>query len=311
MNPLLKQTNIPDLPPDRLGEVQAFDKRARRPFFKRKRIVDLLLQVLISFFAFIWLIPIIWVVLTSLRAERGAFTSYFFPKGYTLKNYIELLTNTSTFYFGRWFINTLFVAICSAVLSTFFVISIAYVMSRMRFRLRKPLLNVALILGMFPGFMAMIAVYYVLKGVGLTQSLLSLILVYSAGSATGFYVAKGFFDTTPRALDEAAMLDGATRAQIFWNISLPLSKPIIVYTVLTTFLAPWMDYIFVSIIMGDNYANFTVALGLFKMLERERITRYFTQFAAGAVIVSIPITALFLLLQRYFVEGITSGAVKS
>lgn len=171
-------------------------------------------------------------------------------------------------------------------------------------------MNVVLVLGMFPAFMSMIAVYYVLKSINLTQSLLALILVYSATGGITFYIAKGFFDTVPRALDEAAMIDGATKSQTFTKIILPLSKPIIVYTALMGFMAPWIDFIFAKIIMGDNYEKYTVAVGLYTMLNREFIDIYFTRFAAGAVCTAIPITALFIYLQKYFVEGITGGAVK-
>ena len=171
-------------------------------------------------------------------------------------------------------------------------------------------MNIALILGMFPGFMSMIAVYYILKAVGLTQSLIALVLVYSGGAGLGFYVVKGFFDIIPKSLDEAARIDGASRFKIFTAIILPLSKSIIVYTLLTSFLAPWMDFIFVSVIMGDNYDKYTVALGLYRMLELEFINTYFTRFAAGAVLVSIPITALFISLRKFYVAGATSGAVK-
>lgn len=258
----------------------------------------------------IWLMPIAWVIMTSFRGEGGAYTPYIFPKEYTLDNYVKLLTDNSQFFFGRWFMNTLIVAICSCIISTFFTLSVAYVMSRMRFKMRKTFVNISMILGMFPGFMSMIAVYYILKGIGISQSLFALILVYSGSSGLGYLVAKGFFDTLPKALDEAAYLDGATRFQIFYQITLPLSKPIVVYTVLTSFLAPWMDFIFASVIMGDNYDNYTVAIGLNKMLEREFIGDYFTQFAAGCVLVSIPIAALFISMQKYYVEGVSGGAVK-
>jgi len=175
--------------------------------------------------------------------------------------------------------------------------------------MRKPFMNVALILGMFPGFMSMIAVYYILKGLNMTQSLLALILVYSAGAGLNFYIAKGFFDTIPKAIDEAAVIDGASRWKVFTKITIPLSRPIIIYTVLTSFLAPWTDYIFVSVIMGDNYDKYTIALGLYKMLEKEFITTWYNRFAAGAVIVSIPISILFIIMQRYYAEG-ASGAIK-
>ena len=171
-------------------------------------------------------------------------------------------------------------------------------------------MNIALVLGMFPAFMSMIAVYYVLKTIGLTQSLTALVLVYSGAAGLSFYVAKGFFDTIPRSLDEAARIDGATNFQIFYKITLPLSKPIIVYTAMTAFMAPWADFIFARVIMGDNYEKYTVAVGLYTMLSRELIDRYFTQFAAGAVLIAVPITLLFIILQRFYVEGITGGAVK-
>lgn len=262
------------------------------------------------FISIIWVLPLLWVVLTSLRAERGSFTADFFPKEYTFNNYIELFSDNSVFSFGQWFANTLIVAVFSCILTTVLTISTAYVMSRMRFRLRKTMMKTALVLGMFPAFMSMIAVYFILKAFGLTQSLLALVLVYSAGGGLGFYITKGFFDTIPRALDEAARIDGATNAQIFWHIILPMSKPMIVYTVLTAFTAPWMDFIFAKVIMGDNYEKYTVAIGLYTMLGREFIDVYFTRFAAGAVCVAVPITILFIALQRYYVEGITGGAVK-
>lgn len=173
------------------------------------------------------------------------------------------------------------------------------------------MMNIALILGMFPGFMSMVAIYYILKGLGLTENpLVCLTLVYICGSGLTYYIAKGFFDTIPKSLDESAYLDGATRSQVFFRITIPLSKPIIVYTVLTTFMAPWVDYIFPSMICGANYDSYTVALGMFKMLEREFIGTYYTQFAAAAVLVSIPIGALFIVMQKYYVGGVTGGAVK-
>lgn len=271
----------------------------------------------------IWVIPILWVVLTSFRVEPGSFVSSFFPapytwqeggyeytQTYTLQNYIDLFTPKGDYNFAQWYLNTLIVAVCSCILSTFFAVSTAYVMSRMRFKLRKTFMNIALILGMFPGFMSMIAIYFILKSVGINQTLFALVLVYSAGAGLGFYVCKGFFDTVPKALDEAAMIDGATKAQVFFKIVLPMSKPIIVYQALTAFMGPWMDFIFAKFLMGTNYKTYTVAIGLYSMLERERIFEYFRQFAAGSVCVALPIMILFMCLQKYYVEGVTGGAVK-
>lgn len=277
---------------------------------KNKKIRNIASYITLTILSVIWMIPVFWVVMTSFREESGSYTSYFFPKGLTIANYVNLLTDNSQFHFVKWFGNTLFVAVFSCLISTFFVLSVSYATSRMRFKMRKPMMNVALILGMFPSFMSMIAVYYILKGLGITQSLVALIMVYSGGAGLSFFIAKGFFDTLPKSLDEVAYLDGATKFQIFRKITLPMSKPIVVYTVLTSFMAPWMDFIFSSVIMGDNYNNYTVALGLFKMLEREFINDYYTQFAAGCVLVSIPIAALFISMQKYYVEGVSGGAVK-
>lgn len=267
-------------------------------------------HVFLSILSIIWVLPIIWLVLTSFRGEPGAFTSYVIPKTWTLSNYTRLFTETDLFNYPRWFMNTLFVAVVTCALSTIMVLSTSYAFSRLRFKFRKPMMNIILVLGMFPGFMSMIAIYHLLKTVGLSQSLWALILVYSGGASMGYYISKGFFDTIPKAIDESALIDGATRNDIFWKITLPLSKPIVVYTILTSFLAPWVDFIFVSIIMRDSYNNYTVALGLFEMLKRENIYKYFTQFAAGAVIIAVPITILFVFMQKYYVSGVTGGSVK-
>jgi len=258
----------------------------------------------------LWLIPIAWLVLISFRAEPGAWTPYILPQSYTLDNYTRLFTDTQLFNYPRWFMNTLIVAIFTCLISTVMVLMTSYTLSRLRFKSRKGLLNLGLILGMFPGFMSMIAIYYILKAMGLSQSLLALIMVYSGASGLGYFIAKGFFDTIPKALDEAAIVDGANQNTIFWQIILPLSKPIVIYTVLTSFMAPWVDFIFVSVIMKDNYNNYTIALGLYQMLTRENIYRYFTQFCAGAVLIAIPITILFVIMQKYYVSGVTGGAVK-
>ena len=175
------------------------------------------------------------------------------------------------------------------------------------------MLNVALILGMFPGFMSMIAIYYILKGAGLLDGplkLVALVLVYSGGAGIlQFYVAKGFFDTIPKAIDEAAMVDGATNWHIFTKIIMPLSRPIVIYTVITSFMAPWIDFIMAKVLVGSESKYYTVAIGLWNMLEKENIYQWYTRFAAGAVCVSIPIALLFLVTQKYYAEGV-SGAVK-
>lgn len=254
---------------------------------KKKMINNTIVHIVLAVLAIIWLFPIAWVILTSFRAEKGSYVSTFFPKAFTLDNYIKLFTDTSILNFPQMFMNTLFIAICSCILSAFYVLAVSYCLSRLKFKMRKPYMNMAMILGLFPGFMSMIAVYFILKAMGLTEGnliKLALILCYSGGAGLGFQIAKGFFDTIPVAIDEAALLDGCTRWQIFSKITLPLSKPIIVYTVLTSFMAPWLDFIFAKVICRANSDQYTIAIGLWKMLEKEYIDSWYTSFAAGAVL---------------------------
>lgn len=279
---------------------------------KRRFINNTIVHVILAVLAVIWVFPIVWVILTSFRAEKGSYVSTFFPQSFTLDNYAKLFTDTTILNFPQMFMNTLFIAICSCILATFYVPAVSYCLSRLRFKMRKPYMNMAMILGLFPGFMSMVAVYFILKALGMTEGnliKLALILVYSGGAALSFQIAKGFFDTIPIAVDEAAILDGCTRWQIFTKITLPLSKPIVIYTVLTSFMAPWLDFIFAKVICRANADQYTIAIGLWRMLEKEYIDSWYTSFAAGAVLISVPIAALFLYMQRYYVDGL-SGAVK-
>ncbi len=278
----------------------------------RRRLVNLLVHLLLAVLAIIWLLPILWIVLTSFRAESGAYTNTFLPQGYTLNNYIKLFTDRNVLNFPKMFLNTLIIAIFCCIFSTFFVLSVSYSLSRMRFGFRKPYMNIAMILGLFPGFMAMVAQYFILKAMGLTEGSairIGLIIVYSACTGLGFQIAKGFFDTIPRSIDEAAIIDGATQWQVFTRITMPLSKPIVIYTVMTSFIAPWVDFVFAKVICRANADQFTVAIGLWNMLQKEYIYQWYTCFAAGAVVISIPIAILFIYMQRFYVEGM-AGAVK-
>lgn len=270
-------------------------------------------HLLLALLSFLWVLPIFYVILTSFRAEGGSYKSYIWPRGFTFNNYVNLFSGNDLINFNRWFLNTLIIAIFSTILSAFFVLCVSYAISRPRFKMRKTFMNVALILGMFPGFMSMIAVYYILKGLGFLETgvlkQVALVLVYSGGAGLGFYMAKGFFDTIPRTIDEAAYLDGATKWDVFTKITIPLSKPIITYTLITSFMGPWVDYIFAKVIMGNDIKYYTIAIGLWTMLEKEYVEYYYTQFYAGCVLISIPLAILFLLTQKCYAEGV-SGAVK-
>ena len=279
----------------------------------KKFIKNSLVHVLLAVLSIIWILPIFYVILTSFREEGGSYKSYIWPRGFTLDNYINLFDGNSVINFEKWFTNTFIIACFSMVITAFLTLSVAYVMSRLRFKMRKPLMNVALILGMFPGFMSMIAVYYILKGLGFLETGLlkqvALVLVYSGGAGLGFYIAKGFFDLIPKSLDEAAEIDGATKWDTFWHVTVPLSKPIITYTLLTAFMGPWVDYIFAKVILGNDIEHYTIAIGLWTMLEKEYVEYYYTQFYAGCVLISIPIAILFLLTQKCYVESM-GGSVK-
>ena len=264
--------------------------------------------IVLTILGVMWMFPVLWILLTALRAEQGYYVGYFFPKHLTLKNFYDLFHNSAV-PFGKWWVNTMIVAICGCVLNTLIVLGTAFVLSRTRFSGRKPFMNILMIIGMFPGFMSMVALYNILKGLGLNQSIGALIVVGAAGAAMGYHITKGYFDTIPKAIDEAAIIDGASRLQIFTRITIPLSKSIIVYQVLGTFLGAWSDYIFPRLLFGDRQSSYTVAVGLFWMTDFRRIDSYYTQFAAGAVVIALPIVILFIWLQRFYVEGL-SGSVK-
>ena len=280
-----------------------------------KTIKNCIVHVCLAIMSIIWLFPIFWVVMTSLRVENngeGSYTKYFFPKEYGFDNYVKLFTETGLLDFKQMFFNTLIIAVCSCLISTFFTISVAYCMSRLRFKMRKPFMNLTMILGLFPSFMSMTAIYFMMKTIGLTEGAglrLALIMVYSGGAGLGFLIAKGFFDTIPKTLDEAALIDGATKWQVFTKIIMPLSKPTIVYTVLGAFMGPWVDFIFAKVLCRTKTDYYTVAIGLWSMLEKEYVHAYFTRFCAGAVCISIPISIVFLCMQGCYKEGM-SGAVK-
>lgn len=279
----------------------------------RRHIANAFVYLFLIVMGFIWISPFIYLLMHSFRGGAEIYGSTIIPQEWTLQNYIDLFTGsggTASLNFPRWFLNTFVVACFSCVISTISVLMVSYAFSRLRFKARKKFMNVGMILGMFPGFMTMIAIYYLLKAMGLTQTLVALVICYSCGAGLGFQISKGFFDTIPRALDEAATIDGATKNQIFWKIILPMSKPIVVYTVLTSFIGPWTDFILAKIIMGDARDNYTVAIGLQLMIDQGFKNTYYKQFLAGSVVVAVPITLLFLKMQKYYVEGVTAGGVK-
>lgn len=269
-------------------------------------------HLVLLFLAVVWLIPIVWLVATSFSGYKGINTAHFLPQTWSLDNYRVLFFEPdSVVQYGAWFKNTLVIAIFTCIISTIFVLMVAYAMSCMRFKGRKGLMSFGIILNMFPGVLSMIAIYFILKSLGLTNSHVGMIIVYSAGSGLGYLIAKGFMDTISASLREAARLEGASEAQIFWKIIIPLSKPIIVYTIISAFLVPWGDFVFAKLILNSGIsADYTIAIGLYNMLNKSLVNKYFSIFCAGGVIVSIPISILFVIMQKFYVEGITGGSVK-
>lgn len=291
------------------------------------RIVAYIVLIILSL---IWIIPILWIVLTAFRCEYQpdgtaitAITSNYFPSRIGFDNFVALwnysYASGKDHSYLRWMGNTMVIAVVCCIFSTFLILSVAYCMSKLRFKLRKPFMNITMVLGLFPGFMSMIAIYFILKSVGLCAnpsapwlSIVGLILAYSAGAGLGFQVAKGFFDVLPNSLVESAKLDGCSNFKIFRTIILPLSKPIIIYTALMAFTGPWMDFIFAKVILGNDSNYWTVSVGLYNMMfaSSETDTSQFTVFCAGCTCIGIPIVTLFMCLQKYYVEGVTAGAVK-
>ena len=273
-----------------------------------QRMSNTIVYILLVIMAVIWLIPFVLIVLQSFRVESTNRVSYILPQKWGLDNYKALFDTA----FPRWYLNTFIIAIFQCVIQTIIVLCMAYTLSRFRFKSRGKLMRFMMILGLFPGMLTMLILYNVLRDFGLTEehSVPGLILVYVASSGMGYYVSKGFFDTLPKSLDEAARVDGATRFQILYKIILPLAKPIVIYTILTAFMAPWGDFVFAAYIAHAKEVGMNVAVGLNSWLDKDHIVKYYTMFCSGGVLVAIPVAVLFMCLQKYYVEGVTGGAVK-
>lgn len=298
---------------------------------RNQRISNTIIYILLAILSIIWISPIFMILVIAFNKPDSSAAMFDFSHGFTFIHFIELFVcnrynehgdlvhDVAAYPFLKWFINTLLISIVVTFVNTLFILMVSYTMSRLKFKGRKTLMSLNMILGMFPGFMSMIALYNILKLIGvlnpdvgwLYNPRVGLTLCYCMSSGMGFYVAKGFFDTISKSLDEAARIDGATNAQVFFKIIIPLSKPIIVYTLIQAFMGPWMDYILCAIILPEDKTTWTVALGLYSFVNENSVrATYFTEFFSGSVLVSIPIMTLFLLTQKYYVEGVTGGAVK-
>lgn len=279
----------------------------------KRTLSNTIAYIFLILISIIWLFPFVCLFLQSLRSYNeggGGIVEYLLPKQFSLDSYTFLLSKESQFL--RWYGNTLIIACFVALFQTIIVLCVSYALSRMRFKGRTFLMKFWLILGMFPGFLTMICLYFLLKQFGLTQAgaIPGLILISVASSGMGYYVTKGYFDTIPKALDEAARIDGASRARVFFTMIIPMSKPIIIYAALVAFMAPWCDYIFASYVAFGYSDSYNVAVAMQRWVWTNDYQGYFTRFCAGGMLVAVPITILFICLQKYYVEGVTGGAVK-
>ena len=278
--------------------------------------MDIVVHSILIIMCVIWVLPFLYLIVQSFRGGNyeGMFSNTFMPTKWTFSAFKRLFTETDQINFPQMFMNTFWIACCSCVISTFFVLAVSYCLSRVKWKLRKTYMNMAMVITLFPGFMAMTAVYILLKTMfGLEENPhmipLALIINYSAGSGVGFHVMKGYMDTIPKALDEAAYLDGATKWQTFTRVTLPLCKPMIVYQVITSFMGPWCDFIFAKLICGVKFEYYTVSIGLQRMITKEFVNTWFTRFCAGSVLVAVPISILFIITQKFYQEAM-SGSVK-
>ena len=273
---------------------------------KRKNIFETIITYVVLIIAcFIFFFPVLWLIMASF-SKNGSIYDFdgFFPSSFSFKGYIKLFTDTRMYDYPNWLKNTLFVSVFSSLIGTILVILTAYTISRFQFKGKKTLMKSTLVLSMFPSFMGMTAVYLLMVNFGLINKLWSLVLIYSAGAPMGYLVQKGYFDTISNSIYEAARIDGATNFKVFTKITLPLSKPIIVYTALTQFAWPWSDFILPNLLL-KNKDLWTVAVGLMHLDETE-----FTRFAAGAIFIAVPIVILYFSLSKFLVTGVSAGAVK-
>ena len=288
------------------------NKRIKRSALGAKasrRLANTVIYIVLILITVIWLFPFFGIVMESFKVNTQMMDGELFPEVFGFDNYIRLFKETD---FLKWFGNTALMGVATALFQTIFVLMMSYTLSRLRFKGRKGLMNLMLILGMFPGFLTMILIYKVFYDLGLTMEMapVGLIIVYCASSGMGYYISKGFFDTIPKTLDEAARVDGATRFQVFYKVIMPLSGSIIIYTILIGFMAPWGDFMMASYIIHENSQGMSVAVGMYEWLSKTNLNTHYTMFCAAGVIVAIPVTIVFLALQKYYVEGVTGGAVK-
>lgn len=276
---------------------------------KTKNTIELtLMYLVIAVMAVIIFYPLIWAFGMSLNPSSNLYGASIIPENWSFTHYEWLFTNPRSNYL-LWYRNTIVVAVSVSLIGTLITSFTAYAFSRYRFKGRTYGLYAFLLLQMFPVLMAMVALYILLNTIGLLDSLVGLIIIYVGGSIPmNAFLVKGYFDTLPQELDESAKMDGAGHFRIFFQILLPLAKPILAVVALFNFMSPFMDFILPRIVLRSP-EKYTLALGLFNFVS-DQFANNFTRFAAGAILIAVPIATVYLFLQKYLIGGLASGATK-
>ena len=251
--------------------------------------------------------PLVYVAAAAFSPQQNIASLSIIPfgNGVTMKNFIYLFQKTD---FPLWFRNTLIVAVATTVSTVFICALIAYVFSRFRFMFKKSLMMSLLILQIFPSFVGMVAIYVILLRIGGLNTLWGLVLVYLAGNIPyNTWMVKSYMDTVSKSLDEAARIDGAGHFQIFAKVILPVSRPIIVLLTITSFIAPWMDFIFPKLVLRSSNVQ-TIAQGLFGFVTEKK--NMFATFSAGSLIIAIPFIIYFIVTQKTLITSLSGAAVK-
>ncbi len=283
---------------------------------QRERLFSSIYRIIIALLALAFaMFPVLWVFSASIDPTNSLVNQQLIPPRANFDNYEKLFVSDSSLQFWRWMWNSLYIAAITTVLGVILCALAAYAFSRFRFRGRRSLLQTVLLIQVFPNFLSMVAIYLILRQVGeyIPQLGLNthggLILVYLGGTlGMNTWLMKGFFDSVPRDLDEAATIDGASPWQTFRLVILPLVRPILVVVGLLIFIGVFQEYVFSRILLTSS-ENYTLAVGLSQYIQQSYDRRWGI-FAAGALIGALPIMILMQALQKYLVGGLTAGAVK-
>lgn len=266
------------------------------------------LHVFFIVLCFVTLVPILYALSVSLNAENSLLSSdfRFIPKHFTLDNYMTVFTKQAVM---LWFKNSAILAVSTVAISLGVAIPAAYVFSRKRFAGRKAILEILLLLYSFPSVLSMFAIYKLISPMGLVNTRIGLILIYTGTMAVfGLWNMKGYFDTIPIEIEEAAAIDGASNFQLVTKIVLPLAKPSIIVTAIMILIYVWNEYLF-AITFMTGAENYTLAAGLYS-LQATEMSGSWPVFAAASLVVSLPILIIFFVVQRHMTSGLTAGGVK-